>query len=272
MIDVDGPTSGWLGNPEVCRELAAYLTAAEAKEVANRLVAGQPASMALAGMPPSRRIGLRSLCARAGLTISGTSPLVAVLRAVEGAHQVRGPVETLWTAPGNLAQHGQLTSSLHVLVDRARESVVCSTFNIQRSSALWVALAAAATRPEVAVRLYLDTSAADGRPGAGSVGRPKGASVGGSPTTAEVATELAGATVLRTRRTGRSGRNTVRNHAKFVSIDHRFLVVTSANMSKSAERHNVELGLVIDDVVVAQGIERQMASFESEIYEVVRRT
>jgi phosphatidylserine/phosphatidylglycerophosphate/cardiolipin synthase-like enzyme len=56
-----------------------------------------------------------------------------------------------------------------------------------------------------------------------------------------------------------------------VSIDHRFLVVTSANMSKSAERLNVELGLVIDDVVVAQGVERQMASFESEIYEVVRR-
>ncbi len=63
----------------------------------------------------------------------------------------------------------------------------------------------------------------------------------------------------------------MRNHAKFVSIDHRFLVVTSANMSKSAERLNVELGLVIDDVVVAQGVERQMASFESEIYEVVRR-
>ncbi len=271
MIGVNGPTGGGVGDPDVCRELAAYVTAAEAKEVANRLVAGQPASMALAGMPPPRRARMRSLCGRAGLAISGNSPLVAVLRAIEGAHQVQGSVETLWTAPGNLAQHGQLTSSLHVLVDRARESVVCSTFNIQRSSALWVALAAAAKRPDVAVRLYLDTAAADRRPGVGSVGRPKGGPVGGSPTTAEVAAELAGATVLRTRRNGRGGSSTVRNHAKFVSIDHRFLVVTSANMSKSAERLNVELGLVIDDVVVAQGVERQMASFESEIYEVVRR-
>lgn len=272
MIGVTDPIGASVGDPDVCRELAAYVTAAEAREVADRLVAGQPASMALAGMSPSRRARLRSLCERAGFTISGDSPLVAVLRAVEGAHQTQGPIETLWTAPGNLVQHGQLTSSLHVLVDRARESVVCSTFNIQRSSALWVALAAAAKRPDVAVRLYLDTTAADGRPGAGSVGRPQAGPAGGSPTTSEVAAELAGATVLRTRRSRRSGRSTVRNHAKFVSIDHRFLVVTSANMSKSAEGLNVELGLVIDDVVVAQGVERQMASFESEIYEVVRRT
>lgn len=256
VIGVDGLIGGGVGDPDVCRQLAAYLTAAEAKEVADRLVAGQPASMALAGMAQARRTRLRALCDRAGLAISGTSPLVAVLRAVEGAHQGQGSVETLWTAPGNLAQQGKLTSSLHLLVEGARESVVCSTFNIQRSSALWVALAAAAMRPDVAVRLYLDTRAADKPPRLGS------------PTTAEVANELAGATVLRTRW---RGKGYVRNHAKFVSVDHRFLVVTSANVSKSAEQHNVELGLRIDDVVLAQAIERQMALLEPHLYEVVKR-
>ena len=144
--------------------------------------------------------------------------------------------------PGNPRPTGEAHPSLHVLVEGARESVVCSTFNIQRSSALWVALAAAAMRPDVAVRLYLDTRAADKPPRLGS------------PTTAEVANEMAGATVLRTAGAARY----VRNHAKFVSVDHRFLVVTSANVSKSAEQHNVEFGLRIDDVVLAQAIERQM--------------
>ena len=46
-------------------------------------------------------------------------------------------------------------------VDGARESVICSTFNFQRSSALWIALRAAAPRSEVSVRIYMDTAAAD---------------------------------------------------------------------------------------------------------------
>lgn len=180
-----------------------------------------------------------------------------MLRAVEGADDVRGAVGTVWTAPDNLVQRGQLTALLHHAVERARESVVCSTFNFQRSSVLWEVLAGAARRPELSVRVYLDTGAADRHP------------VAGAPTTSEMAAAMAGATLLRTRR--RNG-SLVRSHAKFVSVDHRFLVVTSANFSTSAEQHNVELGLVIDDAVVAQGIEGQMAEFENHLYEVVRRS
>ena len=65
---------------------------------------------------------------------------IAVLRAVEGAHAGSGSVGTVWTVPDNLVQHGLLTASIHHFVDRARESVICSTFNFQRSSALWIAL------------------------------------------------------------------------------------------------------------------------------------
>jgi len=117
------------------------------------------------------------------------------------------------TVPGHLAQGGRLTSSVPQLVDHARQSVTCSTFNFQRSSGLWEALRRAALRPELTVRVYLDTAVADQQP------KPR------SPTTTEVAAQLRPGAVLRTKDfDGRS----VRNHAKFLAIDHRFLLVTSA--------------------------------------------
>ncbi|WP_051987830.1 phospholipase D-like domain-containing protein [Janibacter hoylei] len=78
-----------------------------------------------------------------------------------------------------------------------------------------------------------------------------------------------GATVLRSRPL--KGKQ-VRTHAKFFAIDHRTLVITSANFSKSAEFHNVELGLRIDDPALTASIESQMQNLEQYIYEVVRRT
>ena len=113
--------------------------------------------------------------------------MIIVLRAIEGARSAPTTVDPLWTMPGHLAQHGRLTHSVTYLVDSARHSVVCSTFNFQRSSGLWKALRQAAQRPEITMRVYLDTNAADKRQ------RPW------SPTTTEVAAHLRPATVLRTR-------------------------------------------------------------------------
>lgn len=60
-----------------------------------------------------------------------------------------------------------------------------------------------------------------------------------------------------------------RNHAKFLSVDHRTLLVTSANFSYSAEELNIELGLQINDCDVAGSVERQMRHFERLLYERV---
>jgi hypothetical protein len=98
-----------------------------------------------------------------------------------------------------------LTSSIHHYVTAARESVVCSTFNFQRSSALWTALADASARPELAVRIYVDRAAADQKP------------ADWKPTTAHVAVAMTGAVVFRT--TTWSG-HPMTNHAKFIAIDH----------------------------------------------------
>ena len=62
----------------------------------------------------------------------------------------------------------------------------------------------------------------------------------------------------------------MRNHAKFLVVDHQILVVTSANLSYSAEERNVELGLRIDDPLLARTVEDQMRALEDiGIYERV---
>ena len=210
---------------DACRELAVYLTGTEAKEIADRLADGETLARALDVVAHPRRPTVRRLLDEARIG-PGDATGVAVLRAVEGALAHATSITPVWTAPGNLIQRGHLTTAIERYVTGARSSVVCATYNFQRSSALWDALTRVAGRAEVDVRVYVDTEAADARPR------------GWSPTTAQVAQALAGATVLRTRE---YYGEPVRSHAKFVAVDSQYLLVTSANFSKRAERHNVEL-------------------------------
>ncbi|WP_228489024.1 phospholipase D-like domain-containing protein [Raineyella fluvialis] len=62
----------------------------------------------------------------------------------------------------------------------------------------------------------------------------------------------------------------VRNHAKFVAVDHQFLIVTSANFSMSAEQNNVELGLRVYSTALTQMVEDQLWDAESSLYERVQ--
>lgn len=243
------------GDGDAHRELARYLTGSEAKQLADRLAAGGTMTQALTVVGTARRMRVQALLREAGLGMADRGMTIGVLRAIEGAHDHRTSVMPVWTAPGNLVQSGGLTASVKHFVLAARESVVCSTFNFQRSSVLWESLREVAARPEVSVRIYVDTAAADAEPKSWS------------PTTEQIAAELPGAVVLRT--TSYDGRP-VRNHAKFIAVDHQYLIVTSANFSKSAEQYNVELGMQIDDPLPTQAVERQMRAVEFHNYETVR--
>lgn len=230
--------------------LGEFLTGTEAKQIADRLGDGDTLTAALRVVAPGRRAETRSL-----VSAFSHDALIGLLRAIEGARSARTAVDPLWTMPGHLARNGRLTSSVTYLVERARHSVVCSTFNFQRSSSLWTALETAARRPEIAMRVYMDLNAADRTP------RPS------SPTTDEVAAHLRPAAVLRT--VTFDGRR-VRNHSKFISIDHRFLLITSANFSWSAENVNLELGVLIDNRNLAEAVEHQMRDVEDDLFERVR--
>ena len=236
------------------RHLGLLLTGTEARELADHLADGDTLTAALRVIAPGRRPETRAAIeavARDGAT--GAS-LIAVLRSIEGARSAPTAIDPLWTMPGHLVGVGRLTSSVPYLVRNARQSITCSTFNFQRTSGLWTALREAARRPELTVRLYLDTAAADSPAGRGPA----------SPTTAEVAEQLRPATVLRTRRL--NGRP-VRNHAKFLAIDHRFVLVTSANFSWSAEHGNIEFGVLIDNRNLAETVERELRNVEDILFD-----
>lgn len=226
---------------DAARKLGVLLTGTEARQIADHLTDGDSLTAALGAVPPGNRAQVRALLASVG------SAAAVVLRAVEGARSTTTTVEPVWTMPGHLAGGGPLTTSVARLVAGARRSVICSTFNFQRTSVLWTALVDAARRPEMDVRVYVDTTAA----------------AGFAPTPDEVAAHLHPATVLRT--TSFSGKQ-VRNHAKFLAIDHRFLLVTSANLSWSAEYNNVELGVLHDDPNLADAVETELRRAEEHLY------
>ena len=211
----------------------------------------------------------------AGLGSRTREHSVAVLVAVAGAASRMRDAEPVWTAPAGLLGLGALTGDVFGMVGSAMTSVVCATYNLQPTSALWKALVALVReRPGVAVRLYLDSQAADGpfhRP-EGQRGRRweqdryrHGRS---RLDTGEIARRLRGAVVMRTRAPEDDGR-AVTSHAKFLSVDHRFLLVGSANFSYSAEERNVELGLRLDDPALAASVEKQMRDLEANVYEQV---
>lgn len=242
-------------DPAAARRLGSLLTGTEARGIADRLTAGESMAAALLVVSATRRREVRSLLETGLLAgLPGRAHMIALLRAIEGARSVLTSLDMLWTMPGHLARSGPLTSSVAHLVDSARQSVTCSTFNFQRSSSLWEALRRAAHRPECEVRVYLDTPAADQR------------SSSRSPSTAEVAAHLHPGVVLRTKQ---FDGDMVRNHAKLIAVDHRLLLVTSANFSRSAEHSNVEFGVVIDDPGLTEAVERQLHLAVGILYEPV---
>ena len=260
---------------EPLRALGAFLTGTEAEGIATRLAAGATLSQALVVVPAARRMRARDLLEAAGVGPRTREHSVAVLVAVAGAASRMRDAEPVWTAPAGLLGLGALTGDVFGMVGSAMTSVVCATYNLQPTSALWKALVALVReRPGVAVRLYLDSQAADGpfhRP-EGQRGRRweqdryrHGRS---RLDTGEIARRLRGAVVMRTRALEDDGR-AVTSHAKFLSVDHRFLLVGSANFSYSAEERNVELGLRLDDPALAASVEKQMRDLEANVYEQV---
>jgi hypothetical protein len=242
-----------LERSEVLQQLGSLLTATEAGDVADRLEAGESLSGALGALATARKQSVGTLLRSAGLGAEPTA-LAGILRAIQGARLASTTrLEPLWTMPGHLAQSSPLTSSVPSLVRAATTSVTCSTYNFQQTSALWDALHEVARRPHpVMVRVYVDTRAASAKEN----WRP--------PNTEEIAEWLRPAAVFRTIE---FDGHLVRNHAKFLVIDHRFLLVTSANFSHSAEFHNVEFGIKIDNHSLAESVEREMRRAEDDLYE-----
>ena len=225
--------------------LGEFLTASEAESLAVQFDDGQHVVKALAAINPARREEVKELLAAASLDHTDRSRTVGVLRAIAGARTVHRDLTPVWTMPGNEAKVGHLTGEFHRLVQAARISVTCATYNFEKTSQMWTVLKEAAEQPGVVVTVYVDGDKADA---------------------ATVKAQLPHATIYRSAELP-SGQRVV-SHAKFVIIDHEVLLLTSANFSFSAENRNIEFGLLVRDAPLAESVESTMTSKHGSLYEL----
>jgi phosphatidylserine/phosphatidylglycerophosphate/cardiolipin synthase-like enzyme len=226
--------------------LGEYLTATEAIGIAALLAAGQHTSHALREVNTARRERAKELLAAAGISHADLDHSLAVLHAIAGAKSMRNDLTPVWTMPGNEATVGHLTSEFHRLVQAARQTVTCATYNFEPTSQMWTVLREASEQAGVVVTVYIDGDKADAR---------------------KVSGQLPRATVYRSAVLP-DGKQIV-SHAKFIVIDHAMVLLTSANFSFSAENRNIEFGLRIHDPALAASIETTMATKHGSLYELV---
>jgi phosphatidylserine/phosphatidylglycerophosphate/cardiolipin synthase-like enzyme len=226
--------------------LGEYLTAAEAVGIAALLAAGRHTSHALREVNAARRERAKELLAAAGISHADLNHSLPVLHAIAGAKSMRHDLTPVWTMPGNEATVGHLTSEFHRLVQAARQTVTCATYNFEPTSQMWTVLREASEQAGVVVTVYVDGDKADAR---------------------KVSGQLPRATVYRSAVLP-DGKQIV-SHAKFIVIDHAMVLLTSANFSFSAENRNIEFGLRIHDPALAASIETTMATKHGSLYELV---
>jgi phosphatidylserine/phosphatidylglycerophosphate/cardiolipin synthase-like enzyme len=226
--------------------VGSFLTAREATGMAALLAAGQHTSVALHEINASRREEAKALLGAAGLGHLDVERTVSVLRAIAGAKAANREFTPVWTMPGNEANVGHLTSQFHELVQGARQSVTCATYNFEPTSQMWAVLKEASEQPGVVVTVYIDVIKADAT---------------------RVKAQLPRAIVYKSARLP-NGKPVV-SHAKFVVIDHAVLLLTSANFSYNAENQNIELGLRVHDSGLAESIESTMTSKHGSLYQLV---
>ncbi len=230
-----------------CAAVGAFFTGGEAANLAVALATGHTLSQSLAEIHPTRRNQARAVLAAAGLGPRQLDQTVAVLEAIAGAHSVPRTVTPVWTMPGVQANFGRLTSQVITMVDEARMSVVCASYNFAKASPMWGSLQRASERPGVAIRLYLD----------GKINK-----------SFAVAEHLPKAVIYRTTNEPGMKRRFV-SHAKFLIVDHRLVFITSANFSWQAAQKNVELGVLLDNPQLANSIESLMYEQHGELYELL---
>ena len=225
--------------------LGGFLTASEAEALADQFAFGQHTLKALSVVNVARRGEVKRMMAAAGLSHEDGDGAAGVLRAIAGAKSLNRDLTPVWTMPGNEAKTGHLTGEFHRLVQAARQSVVCATYNFEQTSQMWRVLKEASEQLGVVVTVYVDGDKADA---------------------AKVKAQLHNATVYQSAELP-SGKRVV-SHAKFIVIDHEVLLLTSANFSFSAENRNIEFGLLVRDSALAESIESTMATKHGSLYEL----
>jgi len=230
---------------EAFAALGAFLTVSEAEALAIQFATGQHSARALAVVNAARREEAQRLLKASDLSHINAEIAAGVLRAIAGAKSVQRDLMPVWTMPGNEARIGHLTGEFHRLVQAARQSVVCATYNFERTSQMWTVLKEASEQPGLVITVYVDGNMGDAD---------------------AVKLQIPQATIYKSAELYNGKR--VISHAKFIVIDHEVLLLTSANFSYSAENRNVEFGILVRDSALAESVELTMTSKHGSLYEL----
>lgn len=223
--------SGEQPHAQAVEALAAVMSVNEARSLAAALSRGDHIQTALKALSARRRQELVPWITAAGVGHTDLSRSVGILHAIAGSKSAQLDIIPVWTLPGQSSEEGHLTSQFYRLVDGARQSIVCATYNFQTTSKMWTVLKNASEEHGVEVTLYVDGTVAD---------------------LIQIKQQLPLAQIFGSGKL-EDGRQ-VRSHAKFVMIDNEMLLVTSANFSFSAENTNVEFGLLLHDAALCQSV------------------
>lgn len=235
---------------EAFAELGRILTAAELRKLIAAFDMGQSCAMAAKQLSGSKVQKVAGLLSQARLSEIAprfrTGLCSAMLTARETAE---AEIETVWTMPATAHVAGLSTSAMFHEIDKATESIVASTFNIQMKSGMIQALRAAAMRG-VAVTLMAT-------PG-GQYGPAEGIMRLGI----QLSHEIPSCRLLTLADTANGMYQVL--HSKFVVVDSQWAFVGSANFSDAAVEKNVELGLQVHSKMVARKILRDVQAFETQ--------
>lgn len=147
------------------------------------------------------------------------------------------PLEAVWTSPSVPGVEGRTTLAVAELVNEAHATVYAATFSASWGSAYVTTLANAVVRG-VKVTVIVDRKMQ-------------------KDTGDKLVAQLPGARLWTYALTDDST-YPPRQHAKFVVVDERTALVTSANFSDAASKRNLECGLLTRDASVARGIKTHL--------------
>lgn len=198
---------------------------------------------------------LRALDGR-GWSAAQAAEMVALLAAErERRERARDDIELVWSGPDALgAESRDSARKLEELFARATQSVLLAGYNL-RPGAHFDALAEAARRVPaltVAVFAHVFTDARPTMEGCLAAHDEGLRATLRGVDRARVTAHRPSAERLAEAREGR-----FHMHAKCVTVDDRFVLVTSANFSFTAQERNVEVGVALDDRRLARRIRDQ---------------
>ncbi len=172
----------------------------------------------------------------------------AVLLGIESSREASPRPAVLMTIPNRGGKTSKQTRSFVDVVGSAERSLVCMTYNFQKSTQYFDELKRLATRDSFELEIYVDGRLAhESEQNQGRVG---------SLTLKQIRWHFPNAHIFASKR---DGERWITSHAKVFVIDGIKVLTTSANFSESAENRNVEIGVLIEDATTAKQITDQLA-------------